>query len=66
MLPLNKIALAVGILLGLAPAGFAVEQRCGWLGNPTQAVRALSFLSWQSSGVRHGVRRVRRRVPSAA
>jgi hypothetical protein len=35
MRPLNKIAVAAVILLGLAPAGFAVEQRCGWLGNPT-------------------------------
>ena len=49
-------------------AAFAADGRRmrGWLRKPTHAVRALSFLSWQSNGMRPGVRRVRRRVPSAA
>lgn len=38
----------------------------GWLRKPSQTIRALSFLKWESSGTRPGVRRVRRRVTSAA
>jgi hypothetical protein len=49
-------------------AAFPADGRTmrGWLRHPDQAVKALSFLSWQSSGTRPGVRRIRRRVPSAA
>jgi transcriptional regulator with XRE-family HTH domain len=37
-----------------------------WLRNPSHPIRALSFLRWASRGTQPGVRRVRRRVTSAA
>jgi hypothetical protein len=49
-------------------AAFPADGRTmrGWLRNPSRTMRALSFLKWESSGTRPGVRRVRRRVTSAA
>jgi hypothetical protein len=54
-----------GAVLGAAfPADGRAMRR--WLRQPSQGIRALSFLQWESTGIRPGVRRVRRRVTSAA
>ena len=53
---------------GVLGAAFPADGRKmrGWLRDPNRSIRALSFVKWESGGMRPGVRGVRRRVTSVA